>query len=263
MFKTLLTAALSVFLLTSANAADLTKLNNLVDRTNIMVNSGCSGTILDSVESLILTANHCIDQQYETVTREEIGSDGEVTEKEVRIAVPGVIHQFEFDGEGVIAKTISHRMEIVGRDAGTDLAVVRTMDRLSHVPPATIACKDPRRGEDVYIVGNPWGELYSSIVRGNVASLDRTYETIQLMDSVSGNRNNRLMQIAGGIVGGNSGGSVYNDNLELIGVPVLASPTQETVAFAVPREDIVKFLKQKLTSVPMKKAYQRIMGHCG
>jgi hypothetical protein len=114
MFKTLLTAALSVFLLTSANAADLTKLNNLVDRTNIMVNSGCSGTILDSVESLILTANHCIDQQYETVTREEIGSDGEVTEKEVRIAVPGVIHQFEFDGEGVIAKTISHRMEIVG-----------------------------------------------------------------------------------------------------------------------------------------------------
>jgi S1-C subfamily serine protease len=240
----------------------LAELNTIVDQTNVLVNDGCSGTLLDKQEALVLTANHCVDQQYKTITRESVGSDGTVTEREVRVAMPGNIKQLFYDEDGVQVRAVEYRMEIVGRDASTDLAIVRAETTIPTAMVATVACKGPQRGEDVYIVGNPYALLYSSIVKGNVSGLNRTYEMVGLTDLAHNNSRNGLTQIAGGVVGGNSGGSVYNMDNELVGVPVLAVTIHENSAFAVPHEDIVDFLKKKLTSVPNKRAYARIMGHC-
>jgi S1-C subfamily serine protease len=251
----------------AAGAAGLADLNRQIDETNFLVNRGCSGTLIDREEGLILTAAHCIDQQYETVTREEVASDGTVTKKEVRVTVPGSVTKLYFDTAGVETREVKFRMEVVGND----LALIKTLDSLNiSTPPlgahngrtALVSCVPPLRGEEVYIVGNPMGDLYSSVNKGIVSSLNRTYETIGWSNSVTNNRNNALMQISGGVVGGNSGGSVYNTNNQLIGVPVLGHQTNEVIAFAVPQPTIVKFLKTTLTSVPMKKAYQRIMGRC-
>ena len=244
-------------------AAGLADLNRQIDETNFLVNRGCSGTLLDRTEGLILTAAHCIDQQYETVEREEVAKDGTITRREVRITVPGSVTKLYFDGSGVETREVKYRMEVVGRDSGNDLALIRTLDSLGQYGAISlISCTPPLRGEEVYIVGNPMGDLYSSVNKGIVSSLNRTYETIGWANGVTGNRNNALMQISGGVIGGNSGGSVYNTDNEVIGVPVVAHQTNEVIAFAVPQPAIVKFLKSTLTTVPMRKAYNRMMGRC-
>jgi S1-C subfamily serine protease len=52
-----------------------------------------------------------------------------------------------------------------------------------------------------------------------------------------------LMQVSGGIIGGNSGGAVYDANGGLIGVPVIAHQANEIIGFAVPLPAIKEFLK--------------------
>src|SRR5690606_1351932 len=97
----------------------------------------------------------------------------------------------------------------------------------------------PIRGETVYIVGNPMGTLYSSVTVGIVSSVQRDYGLIGFDNT---NQQQALMQISGGVVGGNSGGAAYNSNGEIIGVPVLGHRTNEVIAFATPLAAIKEFL---------------------
>src|SRR5690606_10028932 len=90
-------------------------------------------------------------------------------------------------------------------------------------------------------VGNPGGALYSSVTSGIVSSLQRSYGTI---DFGRDQDDQPLMQISGGVVGGNSGGAVYDDRGRLVGVPVVANRTNETIGFAVPLAEIKAFLAE-------------------
>jgi len=63
-----------------------------------------------------------------------------------------------------------------------------------------------------------------------------------------------LMQISGGVVGGNSGGAVYNMNGEFVGVPVLAHRVNEVLGFAVPLPMVRKFL--------VDNKFEYLFAHC-
>jgi S1-C subfamily serine protease len=215
-------------------------MNNHIDQTNFVVNAGCSGTLIDLGERYILTANHCVLKQYAVVEREVIDKDGVVTTEKVRVLRPGTVKQIAFDGP-LAVREVTYRTEVIAVDKDRDLAVLRVLADLPNTTAAKLACTDPVRGEQVYIVGNPTGDLYSSVVSGMVSSIQRTYGTIKFGSAET----QPLMQISGGVVGGNSGGAVYDANGELIGVPVLAHNTAETLAFAVPLYVIKEFLVEK------------------
>lgn len=212
-------------------------LNTQIDQANFSVNGSCSGTLISLDQRWILTANHCTESQYETVTVEDVLPDGEVVEKKIRRAVPGYVEQITF-ADGMSIKTVRYRTVVVRSDKEKDLALLQITSPIANLTAAKIACQAPMRGEDVYIVGNPQG-LYASVVKGMVSSDERTYDSIHLGDD--GNRDNRLMQISGGVIPGNSGGAVYNAAGELVGVPVLAHRTLETLGFAVPITEIHAF----------------------
>ena len=237
--------AAAICLFASSAFADWSgdKMNAQIDQTNFVVNNGCSGTLIDAVNRYILTAAHCVTAQYKTIEREEITDDGEVKKKEVRVLIQGTVKQIAFNDNGNEIREVTYRTKMVVVDKFRDLAVVKILSAIPNVIVSKIACGEVKRGDRVKIVGNPTGVLYSSVVEGIVSSVERDYSTINFGDTEQSDKG--LIQISGGVIGGNSGGAVYNDYGDLIGVPVIAHRSNETLGFAVPVWAIRDFLRAR------------------
>jgi S1-C subfamily serine protease len=217
--------------------ADTARLNTIIDQTNFLVNDNCSGTLIDLEKKLILTAKHCVTDQYKTVEEEVVSDDGEVRKKKVRKLIDGSVTQQTFDGAVSVSET-KYRTRVVALSPKTDLALIGIEASIPNTIAAKLSCKEPARGQPISIVGNPMGVLYSSLTTGVVSSVNRTYKSIGFEQT-----DEPLMQVSGGIVGGNSGGSIYNSDNELVGAPVLAHRMNEVLAFAVPLKTIREFIK--------------------
>lgn len=240
--RTVFAAVAAAVLAISPAAAEwsLKDMNRTIEQTNFLVNDGCSGTLIDATNRYVLTANHCIASQYEVIERETISDDGVIKKEKVRRLRDGTVSQLSFQGSESV-KTITYKVKVVAVDRPRDLAVVQVLAKLPDSEAAKLACDEPTRGESVYTVGNPMGVLYSSVTTGVVSSLQRDYGILRLGSAEDSKHS--LMQISGGVIGGNSGGAVYNTNGELIGVPVLAHRVNEVLGFAVPLPAIKQFLK--------------------
>jgi S1-C subfamily serine protease len=243
----LIIAAAFCFFMVAAFAAEwpIDAMNAQIDGANFLVNRGCSGTLIDKTNGYILTANHCIDTQFDVVTKQEIGDDGKVKEVKVRVAQPGTVSQLVFSGPNEVQRT-QYVFHIKAADHDHDLALLKVVAKLpEYVVEAKLSCTAPKRGETVYAVGNPFGVLFGTVTKGIVASVARDYRMLGIDDEGDGQSgDNGLMQITAPIEGGNSGGAIYNAIGEQIGVAVRASPVNETVAFAVPLSDLRKFLSE-------------------
>ena len=80
--KKLLTTLFAALTLCSPVAAwDIKEMNEHIDQTNFIVDRGCSGTLIDIEDRLILTNHHCVDKyirfkQEEVVSPRGVVSDG-------------------------------------------------------------------------------------------------------------------------------------------------------------------------------------------
>lgn len=227
----------------AAPAWDIKQMNTQIDQTNFVVNDGCSGTLISLKDRYVLTANHCVADQYETVDREKISAEGVITNEKVRRLKDGTVTQLSFIGTDSVS-SVTYKVKVVGVDANSDLALLQVIGDLPNLMAAQLACVDPVRGDQAYIVGNPAGKLYSSVVVGIVSSMQRNYGMIGFQRDGASSDKESLMQISGGVIGGNSGGAAYNANGELIGVPVLGHRANEIIGFAVPLPSIRAFLKE-------------------
>jgi len=228
-------------------------MNRTIDQTNFQINGGCSGTLIDIKERVILTANHCVQDQYETVERERIDKDGVIKKEKIRRIKEGTVKQYQYVGNhSAVATAYKVKLVLPNWDESVDLALMKTLAPLPNTVAATMACKLPERGETVYTVGNPTGRLYASVTKGIVSNTKRDYGALPFgSDSQS---KDHLMQISSGVIGGNSGGAVYNDEGELVGVPVVGHRANEILGFAVPLDTIKAFLTTH--------GYGRLFNHC-
>ena len=214
-------------------------MNKQVDDTSFVVNKNCSGTKIAG--DLILTANHCINEMFEDVERDVVSDNGEVTKKKFRIAVPGYVSQKFFDGVHE-TRTYNFRYKIMARDIKLDLAVLKTDAALPKSEISEIACKELARGDTVYAVGNQFVVLYATVTKGIVSSVQRNYEQLGISnDYQSSGQDNGFFQFTAPIAPGNSGGALYNDAGELVGVVVRGAPYN--IGLGVPLDDVRSFLK--------------------
>ncbi|MGE3919135.1 MAG: trypsin-like peptidase domain-containing protein, partial [Hyphomicrobiaceae bacterium] len=156
--------------------------------------SGGSGVIIDAAKGHILTNNHVIDG---AVAIEIVLSDGRL--------MPA---------------------RLVGRDIGTDLAVVEVEDRrLAALP---LGNSDTVRvGDVVLAIGNPFG-LEGTATMGIVSASMRTNIGHEAFED--------FFQIDAVINPGNSGGALVNTRGELVGINTATAGTAGNVGigFAIP-----------------------------
>ena len=149
------------------------------------------------------------------------------------------------DGADTVTVTTSdgteYDAEVVGSDTADDIAVLKI--DATDLTAAVIGDSDAASvGETVYADGNPGGTLSGTITEGIVSALNReiTVET----DSGEAITLN-VIQTSAAVSPGSSGGGLFNDRGELIGVVNAKSSdtSDEGLGFAIPINDAISIAK--------------------
>ena len=125
----------------------------------------------------------------------------------------------------------AYEAKLIGTDATTDLALIKI--EASGLQPAEIGESETlKRGQTAIIIGNPLGYLEGSVSAGIISGLDRT------LSFSDGSTIYHMIQTDASVNPGNSGGGLFNDRGQLIGiVSAKTSATSiEGLGFAIPSE---------------------------
>ena len=128
--------------------------------------------------------------------------------------------------------------DIVGVEDDNDVAVLKIDAK--GLTPVTLGDSDKMLvGDNLYVVGNPLGELTYTMTSGIVSALDRAIAT-------SANVSVNMFQLDAAVNSGNSGGPVYNAKGEVIGVVTAKYKDAgvEGLGFAIPVNDAAAIAKE-------------------
>ncbi len=171
------------------------------------------------------------------------------------------------DGASKITVELSngktYNATLVGSYTNGDIAVIKI--EASGLTPAVIADSDQiQQGEACYAVGNPEGRFSGSISDGIISALNRTI-TVQIDGSSQGNSfydmfygngsrarliQLNVIQMTAAVSPGNSGGALFNDRGQLIGiVSAKSSETDsEGLGFAIPSNTAKEIASQLIAT---------------
>ena len=129
---------------------------------------------------------------------------------------------------------------VVGTDTLNDVALLKV--EAENLPAVTIgSSNDLIVGDQVVAIGNPLGELTSTMTVGYVSAKDRAITT----DNVTIN----MIQTDAAINSGNSGGPLFNMKGEVVGIttakysgPSSSGASIESIGFAIPIDDVIGML---------------------
>lgn len=125
---------------------------------------------------------------------------------------------------------------VVGYEEDNDIAVLKI--NATGLSPVTIGdMSEVRVGNDIYVIGNPLGELTYTMTVGRVSALDRVIST-EVTSSIN------VFQIDAAVNSGNSGGPVYNNRGEVIGIvdAKYSASGVEGLGFAIPIDDAMNII---------------------
>ena len=134
---------------------------------------------------------------------------------------------------------LEHPATVVGYDEVNDVALLKIEGSF---PCVTIGSSDELQvGDQVMAIGNPLGELTSTLTVGYVSAKDR-------MVSTDGTAIN-MLQTDAAINSGNSGGPLFNAKGELVGINTAkysgtssSGASIEGIGFAIPIDDVIGIL---------------------
>lgn len=182
---------------------------------------GLGSGVIVSPDGIILTNNHVVDGA-----------------REVRVSLA--------DGRSFAAR-------ILGRDADTDIAVLRgeTMD---HLPTAMLAdSKRVKPGQIAVAIGNPLG-FQSSVSAGIVSAVGRS------LRAQNGSLISDIIQTDAALNPGNSGGALVSSQAEVIGINTAMIMGAQGIAFAVASSTAQNVLMQVLAHGRVRRARLGIAG---
>lgn len=238
MKRALIAMAFAVAMTTPAVAWEVKDMNEVINQTNFIVGMNgrgfCSGTLVSKEYRLVLTNYHCVASAVTQRTKEVV-KDGVVSKVQVEDLKDMEVSQKAYDQYRLVGNS-TWKATIVARWQESDLALLQI--RSKDIPQAkaspVFAGDTVYRGETVYAVGNP-AMMDATVTKGVVSSTNRMFFASWAGAEVP------FMQMDAGIVGGSSGGALYNDKGELIGVPAAALPGT-AIALAIPFFRIQEFL---------------------
>ena len=131
----------------------------------------------------------------------------------------------------------SYEAEIKGYDAETDIALLK-IDAENLVPAVIGRSGDLKVGDKAYVIGNPLGTLGGTVTQGIISALNREIDVDGTTMS--------LLQTDAAVNPGNSGGALFNDQGQLVGVIVAKSSGNdvEGLGFAIPIDEVTPVIDQ-------------------
>lgn len=206
------------------------------ERVNVMVYENCNRSVVNiSTKGVREATIFMID-----VPTEGAGS-GSILDKQGNILTNSHVIENAREIEVTLFDGSTHPAELVGRDTGTDIAVIRISAPPEKLYPVNFG--DSARlkvGQRVFAIGNPFG-LERTLTTGIVSSLNRQ------LPSRNGRTMKSIIQIDAAINPGNSGGPLLDSRGKLIGMnTAIASRTGQNtgVGFAVPVSNIARVVPQ-------------------
>ena len=136
----------------------------------------------------------------------------------------------------------SYEASVAGFEEDGDIAVLKI--DANDLSPVSIGNSDNIAvGDSVFAIGHPLGELDFSMTSGRVSALDR---------SITADRNSapiNMFQFDAAINSGNSGGPVFNESGEVIGIATakVGSSGVEGLGFAIPINDAADIANELIT----------------
>ena len=135
----------------------------------------------------------------------------------------------------------SYEGRIVGKEEVNDLAVLKI--EATGLQAAVLGNSDEMQvGDEIYVVGNPLGELEFSMSTGHVSALNRSITTEGASDIP-------MFQLDAAVNHGNSGGPVYNARGEVVGIVTAKNSGSdvEGLGFAIPSSDAARIAEDLVT----------------
>ncbi len=147
---------------------------------------------------------------------------------------------------------------VVGTDSTNDVAVLKA-ETETELPAVVIgASSDLIVGDQVVAIGNPLGELTSTMTVGYVSAMDR--------DVTTDGRTITMIQTDAAINSGNSGGPLFNMKGEVIGITTAkysgsssSGATIESIGFAIPIDDVIGMVDDLVNYGYVTGAYLGVM----
>ena len=151
----------------------------------------------------------------------------------------------------------SYAASLVGQDSINDLAVLKV--EATGLDAAELGSSDDLIvGDQVIAIGNPLGELTSTLTVGYVSAKERTVST----DGIVIN----MIQTDAAINSGNSGGPLFNMKGQVVGITTAkysgsssSGATIEGIGFAVPISDVQEIIQDLIEYGYIKSAYLGVM----
>ncbi len=163
-----------------------------------------------------------------------ISADGYVVTNYHVVSGASSLSVLTYDGE-------VYRAEQIGFDEGNDICVLKIQGK--DFPFVTIGSSNALGvGDQVAAIGNPLGELTSTLTVGYISAKDRVVTT-------DGNTIN-MLQTDAAINSGNSGGPLFNMNGEVVGITTAkysgttdSGAVIEGIGFAIPIDDVLDMIR--------------------
>lgn len=229
--KKLAVLLLSLFALT---AWSLPEAHDQANKTLVEVGNFCSGTIVDKTKGYVVTAGHCTWDLKKTKTVTTQRRDGVLWKYSYTYYNPVVVTQRKLDFHGDVVGIIKYRMSVYKVDAKTDVAILVNISSIPFDNEAKINTNPVSFGDKVYTIGNPLS-LYGVVAEGTVFHPKLVLD-VGLGGAIAWIGFDAL------IAPGSSGGGLFNDKGELIGLTnVMMRGTR--LAFASPIINMVELLK--------------------
>jgi len=236
--KKIVASICAVFFLTAWSIPDAHRFGN---DTAVVIGTWCSGTVIR--RDIVVTAEHCVESLLENRTRWVLKDNGfNVLEKYQGYKSVKITNN-KFTAEGELFSTSSYTGTVLGVDKANDVAIIQ-MD-ISQNPnafpaAAKISQKKLSYGDVVYAVGNPLMITF-------VATEGRVIHPQAYVKQL-GER--KFIMFDALIDKGSSGGALYNDNGELVGITNMIGPSGE--GLAAPVDHVTALLKTlKIKDQPM------------
>ena len=231
--------------------------NKVIMDATMVVNMTPGQVYAQNVDSVVLITCQVTSSVYgQTVTGQSSGSgfilseNGYVVTNHHVIEGATKITVTRYDGT-VMAATL------VGSDSANDVAVLKVDG--TNLPAVTVGSSEAVAvGDQVVAIGNPLGELTSTMTAGYVSAKDRDVTTDGVTIS--------MIQTDVAINSGNSGGPLFNMNGEVIGITTAkysgassSGATIEGIGFAIPMDDVMPIINDLMQYGYVTGAYLGVM----